>query len=736
MINQSTIKINKMKLLGIFVLLFSFQILVLGQNGTGILQKDSVTQSELNESLKTKIGLIARTYSDSVIVRWAVSKPAIWDIAKVSGFILERAPVLSSGSYGEFRPVKPGSFKPWTEEEWDAYFLRRGERKDTSEVDYDALAYVFGTGGNVTEDAPGTSTGNEIQDLKDKAGNYNWQVLFAMLSANSSRGAAEGLGLRYVDKDVKAGDRYVYKIRLAGTSPVYIVEDGILEVKVESFNPDIARQTLVASENEGSIGINWKANKELSFYKVHRSGDNGKTFESLTKVPLLTMRNIPNETDPMEGYLDSSVVNYKPYIYRVYGTTSFADEVLIGEIKAMGRDRTPPPQPFVPQPENISDNEVKVKWSIGDNPPKDLKGFYVGRDTSTSGEFKRITQLLPPTSREYIDKDFIKGGDNFYLVEAIDTAGNLSRSYPVYAALNDTTPPVKPVWIKGTMDSNGVVTLIIKPNTEKDLMGYRILTSNSPEHEFSSLIESFGDDSSDYTKIAEFKDTVSLETTTPYVYYRATALDSRFNESLFSEIIAVKRPDIIPPVTPVIIDVEVTDKSVTLSFAHSTSEDVKYHAAYRRVEGEVRWDSISAMGSADSIFTDKSVKPNIMYEYSLLAVDSAGLRSPLSFVVSARPYYTGILPAIRNLKVLYDGNKNENTLSWDYEDAEGVYFVIYRSSGDVLPGRYATVKEQKSRNFTDRNLTSGKDNYIYTVKVFDKIGGESKMSEAVKINVK
>ncbi|HPO55257.1 MAG TPA: hypothetical protein PKY46_04600 [Ignavibacteriaceae bacterium] len=733
---KRTMKTKRIKLIGTAIVIFCLQTIVPGQSETGILQKDSVTQSELNESLKTKIGLTARTYSDSVIVRWAVSKPAIWDIAKVSGFILERAPILPNGTYGQFKSVKEGPFKIWTEEEWEAYFLKRGERRDTSEVDYDALAYVFGTGGNVSEETPQTRTGNEIQDLKDKAGNYNWQVLFAMLSANSSRGAAEGLGLRYTDKDVKPGERYVYKIKLAGTSPIYIAEEGILEVKVEPFNPDFARQTLVASENEGSIGINWKANNELSFYKVFRSEDNGKTFESLTKIPLLTMRNIPGESEPMEGYQDSSIVNYKPYIYRVYGTTSFADEVLIGEIKAMGRDRTPPPAPFVPQPENISDNEVKVKWDTGDTPPKDLKGFYVGRDTSTSGEFNRITELLPPTAREYTDRDFIQGGDNFYLVEAIDTAGNVSRSYPVYIALNDTLPPAKPEWIKGSMDSNGVVTLIIKPNKEKDLMGYRILTSNSPEHEFSSFLESFGDDSTDYTKITEFKDTVSLETTTPYIYYRATALDNRYNESDFSEIIAVKRPDVIPPVTPVIIDVEVTDKSVTLSFARSTSEDVKYQVAYRRIQGEDDWDSLAVLGSGDSIFTDKSVKPNIMYEYALLAADSAGLRSPLSFPVSARPYYTGILPAIRNLKVLYDGNKNETTLSWDYDNPEGVYFVIYRSSGDVFPGRYATVNEQEPRNFTDRNLTSGKENYIYAIKVFDNSGGESIMSEAVKINVK
>ncbi len=726
-----------MKILKIFILLLTLQVYAYAQNNSGILEKDSVSENELNEGLKTKIGIIARTYSDSVIVRWAVSKPAVWDLCKEVGFILERASVLQDGTYGEFKPVKEGVFKPWTEEQWQKYFLTRPKIKDTTEIDYDAFAYMFGsTNKDQSNVKIETSTANELQDLKDKKSKYGWQVLFAVLSANSSSSAAEGLGLRYVDKDVKLGDKFVYKIKLAGKSPVYIVEDGIIEVKVENYNPDFAKQEIKASENDGSININWKANNQLTFYKVERSDDDGKTFKKLTKLPMLTMKSMSLANDSSEGYQDTLIVNYKPYIYRVYGTTSFADNVFIGEIKAMGRDRTPPGQPFVPQPVQINDNEIKIKWEMGDNPAKDLKGFYVGRDTSTSGEFKYITNLLPPGSREYIDKNFIKGGSNFYLVEAVDTAGNISQSYPVYVALNDTVPPAKPQWIKGSIDSNGVVTLILKPNVEKDLMGYRILRSNSPEHEFSSIKESFGNDSLNYTGITTFKDTVTLETTTPYIYYRATALDNRYNESEFSDIMAIKRPDIIAPIAPVIIDVSVTDKSVTLLFAPSSSEDVKYHVANRRILGEEKWDSLSGLGHADSIFIDKNVKPNIMYEYTLFAVDSSGLHSKLSFPIAARPYYTGVLPAVKNLRILFDEKKNESVLNWEYDNSEDVYFVVYRSFGNALPNRYATVKKSDSRIFTDVDLPSGKGNYTYVVKVFDNFGGESKMSEKVNINVK
>lgn len=698
-----------------------------------ISSKDSISREGYEEEVPAKIGIAVRSYSDSVIVRWAVSKLSHWERSKVNGFILKRAIIQRDGSYSEFVPVKEGAFKPWTEEKWLEYFKSR-KQVDESKVDYETFAYNFGIAKNEPPKR-GSSSENELQDLKDSKSRSDWQILFTVLSANSSVAAAEGLGLRYVDKTVKRGEKYAYKISLAETTSQFKIEPGIAEVTIQAYDPDFAKQEIYSTEYDGSIGLNWKVNDNITFYNINRSEDNGATFKRLTKLPLLTFQTTA-DSNRSEGYQDTVVVNYKPLIYRVYGTTSFADEVLIGEVKAMGRDRTPPEQPFVPQPEHISDNKIKIKWQMSDTPANDLKGFYIGRDSSSHGEFKYITELLPPSTREFIDENFLRDGDNYYLVEAVDTAGNISQSHPVYTALNDTTPPSAPRWEKGSMDARGVVTLRLKPNGEKDLMGYRILISNSPEHEFSSIIESFGEDSINFSRIIEFQDTVTLETTTRFVYYRATALDNRFNESELSEIIAVPRIDVVAPVSPVIHNVEVTDKSVSLALASSSSDDVKHQIAYRRIMGEDKWDSLAVLNSSDSVFTDLNVKPNIMYEYSLMAVDSAGLRSELSSPISARAYYTGVLSPIKNLKIEYDEKRNGAMLRWDYENPDGVYFVIYRTFEDTKPKRYATVKEPGTKSFTDVNLKSGKGNYTYAVKVFDDLGGESKMSEPVNINVK
>jgi len=51
---KRTMKTKRIKLLGTAIVIFCLQTIVPGQSETGILQKDSVTQSELNESLRQK----------------------------------------------------------------------------------------------------------------------------------------------------------------------------------------------------------------------------------------------------------------------------------------------------------------------------------------------------------------------------------------------------------------------------------------------------------------------------------------------------------------------------------------------------------------------------------------------------------------------------------------------------------------------------------------------------------
>ncbi len=689
------------------------------------------------EITKFKIGLTARSYGDSIYLRWAVTNPTAWKLAKENGFIIERAKVLPDGRIENYSKVSEAPVKPWPIEKWEEYFETRPP-KDNSSLDNEGVAFTLGIGEKDDEENFNLPPEGEdyLKSIKEKRSSQEWALLLTLVAANNSLIASEGLGLFYVDKNVKENETYSYRIYCNYKSNLYSFDTTYLKIKAESFDPKKALQQIKANENDGSIEVFWDTDIQFSTYNVERSEDK-KSFKRLNDSPLLTLKSAASDSLNQDSFIDTTIINYKPYTYRVYALTVFADEILLGEITAMGRDRTPPEQPFVSQPTHIDDNKVRIIWQMAEPPAKDLAGFYVGRDSLIDGKYNYIHKgVLPKDTREFIDTTFSKNNYNFYTVFAVDTAGNMRSSYPVYVVLNDTVPPVPPKWKEAFMDSNGVVTLRLEPNREFDLMGYRILKANAPDHEFSSIIESFDPDSVELKFKVEFQDTVELQTTTKYVYYRATALDNRYNESDFSEIIAVPRPDVVPPIAPVLTDAIVSEKDVTLKFIPSESADVKNHFVLRRVSGEEKWDTVAIIKHKDSIYVDNQVKQNILYQYCLFAQDSSNLKSELSFILEARPYYLGVLPEIKNFSVFFDEKNKTATLNWDYDKLPEIYFVIYRAYENQPLRRYKTIKSSDTRNYTDSEFSNGAGKYSYAIKAFDKINAESKMSEVKDILLK
>lgn len=711
------------------VIFFSLILLIL------VFQAESVGQQKLELTKKFKIGLTARSYGDSVYLRWVVTDPIAWRLFKENGLILERARINSNGIVGNYERLSSEPIKPWPIEKWEEYFNSR-EMLDQTQLDDAAIAFSLAIGEKADDENKPHLQENEkdfLKSITEKKSSQEWGLLLSIIAANNNLKASEGLGLFFVDRKVSPDEKYSYRIYSTVKNELYSFDTAYCIVKNVAYEPKQYLQQLKAIENDGSIEIIWKLNEQFSTFNVERS-ENGIAFKRMNDAPLLTLKAAPDSANGLDSFIDTLIVNYKPYYYRVYAKTVFADEVRIGEIIAMGRDRTPPEQPFVPQPTHIDENKVKIIWKMADPTANDLAGFYVGRDSLINGNFGHIHKNpLPKTAREFIDTTFSKNSYNFYTVFAFDTAGNISASYPVYVVLNDTMPPLPPKWEKAFMDSNGVVTLILKPNKEFDLMGYRILKSNSPEHEFSSVIESFGNDSIDYRKITEFRDTVDLNTTTKYVYYVATALDYRYNESTYSEIIAVPRPDIVPPVSPILTDAKPTDKDIKLFFIPSSSEDVKNHIIFKREPGADKWDTLTVLGHSDSAFTDVNVKPNTFYEYTIVAVDSSNLVSEFSSAIQAKVYYLGVLPEIKNFNVIYDEKTKTCNLSWDYDDLSDISFIIYRAYEDQPLLRYNKLSEKK---FADTEFLNGKGNYKYAVKATDKFSGESKLSEIKNILIK
>ena len=363
----------------------------------------------------------------------------------------------------------------------------------------------------------------------------------------------------------------------------------------------------------------------------------------------------------------------------------------------------------------------------------DLKGFVIARGEDNRGKFNIIHKdLLAKNVRNFTDKTFKKDRTNYYVIQAIDTAGNVSSTIPAFVTIIDSIPPAKPKFVKGKIDSLGVVTLDIALNKEKDLMGYRLFRSNSEKHEFSVIREGFNDNDSIPKPVQiMFKDTVTLNSLTPYIYYRIKALDQNYNQSPFSDILKVKRPDKIAPTIPVFKNVKVRTDAVELYFALSNSIDVVEQTLYRRLSFDEPWKVLSILKNDQKKYVDKKLKQGTKYFYTLRAKDNSDNYSKYAVAVYGMPYDDGVRPVVTNLKAITDKEKQTLSLIWEYSDTyKDVYYIIYKKN---KKGQLIQYKSVTSKKFKE---TIKKGKHAYGIKVFTKDGGESKISEIVTVEIR
>jgi hypothetical protein len=701
-----------------------------------------------------RMALIARADRDSIVLRWAVSKAGGWQVANRLGYIVERASMDAQGRAirSTLHRLTPLPLKPWTLEEWK----KRVPRDDN----YAAVAAQALYGKSFTANAVDAGNG---QSVRNAVSEFSGRFGFAMFAADNDPLAAEGLGVRLVDKDVHVGDRYVYRVYLAARDTSYAVDTAYAVVSPGQYTAPPPPPGLTAEGRDGSIILRWMnppAREGFSGYFIERSDDGGKNYHRLNEHPYSPLTTRAEKVPAQPTYTDTAIINYRVYRYRVWGVDAFADLSAPAEVEGSGRDLTPPPPPILKTPQQVSTHAVRLTWEEPTTAP-DLKGFVVTKSAGSlqgfhplgekapppavprpgrKGKTQRqeapapaetqdlLKRLLPVSARSYLDTA-ATSDEPYYMVASVDTAGNIASSLPVYADIIDTAAPSVPTGLSGRIDTNGIATLHWKLSPERDIIGYRLYWANEAAHEFSMRDQ-------EMIKDTVFVDTVNLNTLSHYIYYRIASINVRHHQSRMSSIFALKRPDRIPPATPVFTDVFVTDSSVALTWAASPSDDVARELLYRRTSGNPRWQQLGVVRPHTGLYVDNAVQKRTRYEYQIVAVDSSGLQSPPSEAVQARPYDTGVRPPVRNLAAVLDAKTGAVRLSWQYDlpIPQKYWFVVYRSVAGTGLQTYKSI-ESKQRTFVDDQLI-GKGTYGYSVKVVSQGGGESPLSPPVTINVR
>jgi len=684
------------------------------------------------------ISLSARSYADHIVLRYMPASPILFNQGNRFGYRVERADFIKgiSNEKLNYKPVKDSPFKRWPDDEWERA-IRAARSRDTLEAKYLGLAMAYSA---LDEGSSGGDLLKEgLTSLKEQQVAADMKFGYALIAANKSSYAAEGLALKLSDTDVKPGQIYVYRVAINKPSANMQQEAAYLKVTCGNFDPGYLRNDKQIKVTEADREIRFSFPEGDDYYAFHadRSDDNGKTWQRINRVGEMNIRPVGFNGAMDFAYGDTALINYKRYHYRIWVSTYFADELLLAEVSAMPRDLTPPPAPFLKTATHIKPKQVELVWEIRKEGSEDLRGFAIHRGTQENGKYQLLSKtILPASSTRYIDESFDPDGSNYYIVEAVDTAGNSSHSFPAYVTLIDSVPPAAPVITLAKIDTAGKVLIRIKPAAEKDFMGYQLLKANAKDHEFSVVTETYKDSLGRST--FTLTDSTTLNTLTKKIYYKVIAFDTHFNPSAPSEIIELKKRDTIPPVSPLIRDFNVTDTSVVIFFANSSSEDAVRNYLLRRESGKAKFDTLYVNTDVSiGQFTDLKISGGKAYEYAMMAKDDGGLFSKISRSILLKTRLHNRLPA-PVMKGVYMAAQKQAELTFQVDEKlknRKISIELYQRPDERSGWKlYKTIAYQPGMRLTEH---AGSDYPVlyYMIRLIDENKNSSNYSDELVIKI-
>ena len=655
------------------------------------------------QTLDTALVLLTKPLGDAVALRWAPADYGTWRRMQLHGVLVERRRL---GDKTGFQPLG---------ERIRAFSLNdiRG-LADTNNVHVVAVAEAL-----YGESEPGERKG-EMGAALDVHQEQQQRLFLAYVNADLSPEAARCLGWAYTDRTTQPGVPYEYRLRLP-------------DPEGERLSPPVRRRctdhydTSPPDEfrvvpDDGKVTLHWSGNDARRFAAYHpeRSTDGGN-WERLLDVPLWL------EPGPEEFSYPVTVEREAPnYRYRLRGTDAFGwVSPPTAAVEAVLPDRTPPNRPLVLRGEGLPGGVHELRWLPAAPQSPDLAGYHVLRGPTIDGPFKRITtRMLPASATVYRDTEPPAGRTSFYTVEAIDGAGNWSRSPVNFVRPHDDTPPATPRGLTGRIDSLGRVVLLWEPGVEPDLLGYRVYRSHARDREFLQI-----------TKEVQhrnfFFDSTTLLVLDETVLYRIVAVDQHYNPSEYSEILELRRPDKIAPTAPVITRYSATATGVDLEWRPSESRDVVRQTLWR-AENDGPARPLVALAPTATTYLDTSAVARRKYTYTVRSEDEAGLfatSTSLSVRGGALTSYAPVTDLARTwllseVEVQLPGESKE-AMTWTPPAAPPAAYLLF---GGPAPDALRPLRKLPA---AARSWMVTRSDHYYAIRALYPGGGRSPLSAVV-----
>ena len=654
----------------------------------------------------------ARDNKDKIVLRWGVNDKNAWKYSNEYGYIIERITVLRDGKplvNPEHIVLTQTPLKPQPLEAWKPYI----EKNDHAAVVAQAL---YGEDFEMDDEGQQNQVLRIIQETEE----LDRRFAFAMFVMDQDFEVAQMAGLGYVDTNVKPNEKYLYQIKSAVPKDIMdIRETGVFisPAEAEELPPPM---DFVGFYYKQSFLLVWEYDRMLPYYtsyNLKRSSD-GITYEKVNKSPITKLADTQQTTI---SYVDSIAEFNKKYWYRLTGISVFGEKGKPSDPVELFGFKGIKTVPLFKENVILSDTEVLLEWEFPKEEEGALKQFDLFRADKAIGPYVLVKEAIPGSERSYrYDK---VQSINYFKLKAIGRNGEYIFSPPNMVQPVDSVAPVKPVGLTGTIDTLGVVKLTWQANLEPDLRGYKIFRADRPNQEF-TMLNKYSVDKPEYT------DTINVTTFAKNVYYRIAALDQRYNQSDYSEVLKLKRPDKIPPTSPVIDSYEQRQDGIALKWIKSSSSDVAKEILYRKImgNGSDLWEKIyETETDTTAYYLDTKIEPGGNYYYTLVAVDQSGLESPPSPPLALDVVGTLLRPAVKGLYTRADRDNKLIRLYWRYKESDVLEFLIYKKKkgGKFILFRTAGVDD---RQLIDNELDINTI-YDYGIKAVFKDGSTSKWNE-------
>ena len=690
---------------------------------------DSVEPDHNLYLVRSQMHLLARTYGDSIVLRWAPEDYVSWKYLNKYGYTLYR---LSRTGLDTLA----WQLKPLSREQMLA------KRDTTDSVAMMAVELMWGNGRmkyNQTRAIPGS-----IEAMVELSEEQNMMFAMAELIAEWRPDLANDMAMRLVDRNVKAGERYQYVLQPGRWDPdsSIIFSPGIInEIENKRYTPKPLDVEITDTITDPySIVLSWPQ-KGYSSFEIERRGE-GEDWHRVNEHPYVPF--LQDDIDQTQALFSDVVPKDGVYGYRIIAHDIFGDLTAPSEVHTVKMTDIDPPSPpllkgiYIERPEKDPSAKIlaHIYWQK-DTIEGDLLGFMpmYYNEGVTGKEWKKLLPepVGPRDTMCVADVTGLRTG--MLVIAAYDKAGNMSTTLPQQLRVEDMKAPDAPQNFRADVYNDGHVMLTWE-KVNDDVDYYQIAFCNDTTHMWQILNDGG-------IKETYYIDSLALDVNQKYIYYKVSAVDYSTNQGAWSDILRVERPTMVPPTLAHLDSLWHDNDGISMRWIAGTDATMRDHVVYRKKEGEKNWkvimhldaDSVKAAGHIINVFDNPPYDRQRRYQYAMESWNTSGISSGKTLVYSVLHEGSILVKANIELAADYDSKKDETRIAWDVkelkDDSDYCYSIYRKAPGDKI-FRFVTTVKKGEQTYADRLLKPG-DTAEYFVKIVYKDGRRTKPSNTVQV---